>query len=312
MFQPTILITDTLFILPEHEKMIRDAGYEIERLATPTASEEELVRHIKGKVGYVLGGIEKVTDNVIEAADDLKAIAFTGADWRAIVPGYAKATERGIAIANAPGANASAVAEYTLTLILAMVRSIFEAGRTGTKKFETTPSLNQLTVGIIGMGKIGGKVARALKALGANEIIYFSREQKTDIEQESGAKFVNMEELISRSDVITLHASKEAGAGYIGKNELMKMKDGAILINCGFTGSVDKDALYEELKTGRIRAAQDDPMDKRFDSLPLFNWFNSNSHRAYNTFEAAKVASDMATQSLLNLLTTGTDQYRVN
>jgi len=68
MPKPSILITDTLFILPEHEQMIRDAGYEIERLATPTASEEELIRHIKGKVGYVLGGIEKVTDKVVEAA----------------------------------------------------------------------------------------------------------------------------------------------------------------------------------------------------------------------------------------------------
>ncbi len=312
MSKPTILITDTLFILPEHEKMLRDAGYELERLPTPTASEEELIKHIKGKVGYVLGGIEKVTDKVIEAADELKAIAFTGADWRAIMPGYAKATERGIAIANTPGANADAVAEYTIALILAMVRDVFEAGRTGIKKFETTPSLNQLTVGIFGMGRIGGKVARILKALGTKEILYFSREQKQDVEKVTGAKFVSIDELLSRSDVVTLHASKEAGAGYIGKNELAKMKNGAILINCGFTGSADNSALYDELKSGRLRAAQDDPIDERFNTLPLFNWFSSNSHRAYNTFEAAKTASDMSTQSLLNMLATGKDQYRVN
>ena len=312
MNKPAILVTDTLFILPEHEEMIRAAGYDIERLPTATASEEELIQHIKGKVGYVLGGIEKVTDKVIEAADELKAIAFTGADWRAIMPGHEKATAKSIAIANAPGANADAVAEYTIALILAMVRDLFEGGRTGTTKFRTTPSLNQLTVGIVGMGRIGGKVARILKVLGTKEILYFSREQKPEVEQETGAKFVNMDELLSRSDVITLHASKEACAGYIGKVELAKMRDNTILVNCGFTGSVDKDALYEELKSGRLRAVQDDPMDERFNNLSLSAWFNSNSHRAYNTFQAAKVASDMATRSLLNMLATGKDQYKVN
>src|SRR3989344_277275 len=193
-----------------------------------------------------------------------------------------------------------------------MVRDLFEGGRTGTTKFRTTPSLNQLTVGIVGMGRIGGKVARILKVLGTKEILYFSREQKPEVEQETGAKFVNMDELLSRSDVITFHASKEAGAGYIGKVELAKMRDNTILVNCGFTGSVDKDALYEELKSGRLRAVQDDPMDERFNNLSLSAWFNSNSHRAYNTFQAAKVASDMATRSLLNMLATGKDQYKVN
>src|SRR3989344_1800440 len=142
-----ILITDCLFIFPEHEKQLRDAGYEIERLNTPTASQEQLIERITGKVGYILGGVEKITDRVIDAADELKAIAFTGADWINFIPGHARATERGIAIANTPGANASAVSEYTITLLLAMIRDIFELGRTGKKKFETTRSLNQLTIG---------------------------------------------------------------------------------------------------------------------------------------------------------------------
>lgn len=307
-----ILITDTLFIFPEHEQQLTDAGYEIERLDTPTATEAQLIEHLQGKVGYVLGGIEKVTDSVIDAVHELKAIVFTGADWRNMIPGHVRATEKGIAIANAPGANAHAVAEYTITLILAMTRNIFELGRTGTKKFETANSLNQLTVGIVGMGTIGALVARALHALGAKEIIYYSREQKLEVEQATGATFVRMDELLERSDIVSLHASKEAGAGYMGKEQLAKMKDGALLINCGFTGGIDKDSLYEELLSGRIRAAQDDPMDERFDTLPLSVWFNSNSHMAYNTFEATKTASDMATESLLNLLATGMDKHKVN
>jgi D-3-phosphoglycerate dehydrogenase len=306
-----ILITDTLFIFPEHERMLADAGFEFERLPKPDATEEELVQAIKGKAGYILGGIESVTDKVIEAGDELKAIVFTGADWRYFIPGHELATKKGIALANAPGANRFAVAEYTMALMLAMTRNIFELGSTGTKKFETTRSLKGATVGIIGMGRIGAQVARILKPLGAN-IIYYSREQKPEIEQEVGARFVTLDELLSQSDVISMHASTEIGKGFIGKEQLAKIKDGALLINCGFTEGFDTDALYEELKTGRLRAAQDDPADERFTSLPRSVWFCSNSHTAYNTHEANKVASDMATQTILNLLKTGTDQYKVN
>lgn len=307
-----LLVTDSLFIFPEHVRRLEDAGYEVDRLDTPTASEEQLMEHLPGKAGYILGGVEKVTDKAIEAADQLKAIAFTGADWRNFIPGHEKATEQGIAIASTPGANAHAVSEYTMALMLAMTRNIFELGRTGATKFQTTHSLSELTVGIIGMGTIGSRVACLLKAHGAKQILYFSRESKPEVERETGALFVSMDELLTQSDIVTLHASKEAGEGYVGRDELSKMKDGALLINCGFTGGVDTDALYSELSSGRIRAAQDDPMDERFDSLPLSVWFNSNSHTAYNTHEANKKASDMAVTSLLNLLETGQDQYRVN
>ncbi len=194
-----ILITDSLFIFPEHEKQLLDAGYECERLDTPTATEEQLIENLKGKVGYILGGIEKVTDAVIESTDELKAIIFTGADWLNFIPGHELATKKGIAIANTPGANAYAVAEYTLTLILAMIRNILELGCTGDKKFETTRSLNQLTVGIIGMGNIGSLMARHLHSLGAKEIIYYSRQQKPEIEKETGARFVSMDELLAQS-----------------------------------------------------------------------------------------------------------------
>lgn len=307
-----ILVTDSLFIFPEHEKALQDAGYEVERLDKPEATEEELVVAVKGKVGYILGGVEQITDKVIEAADELKAIAFTGADWRHFVPGHTKATKNGVAISSTPGANTYAVAEFTLTLILAMTRNLFELGRTGTKKFQTVHSLNELAVGIVGMGHIGTRMAMILKSLGAKKILYYSRTRKPEVENETGAEFVEMDRLLRESDIVTLHVSKEIGTDFIGKDELSKMKDGTLLINCGFTGGVNKDALYEELKRGRIRAAQDDPIDDRFNSLPTSIWFSSNGHTAYNTHEANKTASDMATQSLLSLLSTGNDQYKVN
>lgn len=306
-----ILVTDSLFIGKEHEYLLNSAGYEIERLDTPLASEAELKEAIQGKVGYILGGIEKVTSEVIGSADTLKVIAFTGADWRQFIPGYETARNRGIAITNTPGANTGAVSEYTLALMLAMVRRLPELCGLGGMKFLTTNSLSNMTVGIVGMGRIGSRVAYLLKAFGVQKILYTSRTRKLNLEETLGITYCSLEELFKESDLITLHASKEAGAGFISATELGLMKDKAVIINCGFTGAIDADALFSELLTGRLRAAQDDPMDDRFQLLPVGNWLCSNSHTAFNTYQANRLASDMATQSIINILKGLTDPYMV-
>lgn len=308
----TILITDTLFIFPEHEQKLRDAGYEVERILKSVIPENELAQAVKGKIGYIMGGIEQVTDAVIDAADELKVIAFTGVDHTHWIPGADKATARGVAISNTPGANTFAVAEYTVAVILAMTRELFDLGRTGTAKFKTTRSLKELTVGIIGMGNIGSKVTQILHDMGAKEIVYNSRHQKPEIEKSAEARFMNMDEVLAVSDIVTLHASKEIGEGFVGRRELALMKDSSLIVNCGFIGAIDLGALYDELKSGRLRAAEDDAGDERLNNLPLSTWYASNAHTAYNTHEANKTASDMAVDSLLNLLATGEDQYRVN
>lgn len=307
-----ILVTDSLFIFEEHERLITDAGYRVVRLDTPEATEAQLIGAIRGKVGYILGGIEKVTQPVIDAAHDLRGIAFTGVDCKAFIPALGAATERGIVVTATPGANTYAVAEYTVTIMLAMVRNIFELGRTGTKTFLTTRSLNELTVGIVGMGAIGTKVTEMLCGLGVKKIIYYTRTRKPEVELKYGAEYVSLDELLAQADIVSLHVPKDMGNGFIGKNELARMKDGALIVNCGFMGGVDFDALYAELQTGRLRAIEDGPADSRFSTLPLSVWYSSNAHTAYNTYEANKKASDMATQSLLNVLNTGTDSYRVN
>lgn len=308
-----ILITDSLFIFPEHEQRLRDVGFELTRLDKPQATEAELIEAIKGKHGYILGGIEHVTDMVIESGDILEAICFTGSDWRHFIPGHELATQKGIRITNCPGANAHAVAEYTISLMLGMTREIFDLGRTGTKTFKTTKTLQGSTVGIVGMGHIGEKVARILKTFGVKEILYFSRTRKEELEKELGIKYVSMEELLKSSHIVSLHTSKQAGKGYFSKEYLATMQDGALLVDCSFKGATDMEALYEELSKGRLRAAFDDgePFDK-FKELPLSTWYISNGPTAYNTTYANQLASDMATESIIALLTTGTDQYQVN
>ncbi len=308
----TVLVTDSLYINEPHVQALQQAGLTVERLDTPSASEEELIAAIAGKVGYILGGTELVTPAVIAAANELKAIVYAGTDWQDFIPGYGQATERGILIANAPGANAYSVAEYTLTLLLMMLRRPLELGSTGTSTFITTGSVVDARIGIIGMGRIGELVARMLVALGASDVVYWSRQAKPHLHEELGLRFMPLEEIAETADVITTHTPNSAGE-LLTEALLKTTKKGVVLINTGAESTYNKDGLYTLLANQTARAAFDFPIEEhRYDQLTAETWFYSNASTAYNTFEAAQLASDMATQSLLNLLTTGQDDYRVN
>lgn len=301
-----ILVTDSLFIFDEHVKKLEDAGYEVERLDKPEATEAELCEAVKGKVGYILGGIEKITDKVIESADELKAIAFTGTDYAGFIPGYELATKKGIAIADAPAANAFAVAEFALAVALAMERNLFELGRTGEKTFQTTGSFRKSTIGVIGSGNIGGKIINFSKALEPARVAYYSRTKKDDID----ADFVDLDELVKSCDIIFAAVPKAAGK-LLSTEQFEQMKPSALIISISET--LDYDAALPYLKEGKIRAAIDWPSPSpEFKDLPLSVWFNTNDHTAYNTHEANQTGSDMAVESLLNMLAGNKDQYQVN
>ncbi|HIA54972.1 MAG TPA: hypothetical protein EYN91_23300 [Candidatus Melainabacteria bacterium] len=307
-----VLVTDSLFIFQEHIDKLEAANCTVERLDKPAASEEELIEAIKGKHGYILGGIEHVTDKIIAAADCLEALVFTGTDWLHFVPGHEEATKRGIAVSNCPGANAIAVAEFAVTLMLAMQRNIFALGRTGDKSFQTCKSLLGARIGIIGLGTIGTAVARMLKGLGATDISYWSKRRKPKLEKEIGIQYKELHDLLRHSDVISLHASKAAGAGYIGAKELALLPDGALIIDTSFHGAVDKESLFSELHKKRLRAAMDHLPGDDFKTLPADTFFYSNESTAYNTFDANKRASDIATSSMINLLCGKADKFVVN
>ena len=307
-----VLVTDSLFIFQEHIDQLEAANFTVERLDKPAASEEELIEAVKGKHGYILGGIEHVTDKVIAAADCLEALVFTGTDWLHFVPGHAEATRKGIALSNCPGANASAVAEFTLALMLSMKRNLFELGRTGGKSFQTCHSLLAPRVGIIGLGTIGATVARMLKGIGVADVSYYSKQRKPNIEKEIGIKYMELNDLLKHCDVVSLHASKAAGAGYIGGKELAQLPDGALIIDTSFHGAIDCDALFAELSRKRLRAAADHLPREDFKSLPLEVFYYSNSSTAYNTSDANQKASDIATSSMINLLSGKADRHVVN
>jgi phosphoglycerate dehydrogenase-like enzyme len=309
----TILITDSLFIHKEHEGKIRAAGYEIERLDKPKASEEELIAAIKGKVGYILGGIEEVTEKVIDAANELKVIVFTGIGYKNFIPAWEYATKKGIAIANAPDGPTHAVAEWAVIMALAMNRGIFDLGRAGQKDFMTTKGIEGQNVGIIGLGRIGKQIAEMIKPFRPASLSYYSKHRHEDSEASLGVAYKELNALLGESDIVFVCVSEDAGKDFIGQKELAAIKDGTLLVSFMTEGIINDDALLKELTSGRLRAASDHPgKSEEFKKLPLGTWYCSNASSAFNTTSALKLTSDMATNSLLNILETGEDKNLVN
>ena len=306
-----ILITDTLFIGDEHVKQIEAAGYEVERIEKADATEDELIQAIKGKVGYVLGGIEKVTDKVIEAADQLKVIAFTGADWKALITGWEKAGEKGIKISNAPGANSPAVAEFALAMTLVMQRNLLELGRTGDVQSQTAETIQGATIGVIGAGHIGSKIIKMLSNFAPSRVLYHTREKYPGVESD-GAEYADLDKLLTTSDIIIIAAPGTAGT-LLDKRAIESLKDNALIVSISPRNLIDFDTLLTRLQKGTLRAAIDWPAPSEdYSKLPLHTFYYTNNHTAYNTKAVIKICSDMGTKSLLNLLKTGEDKYRVN
>lgn len=308
----SILVTDSLFIFPEHEQQLKDAGYEVARLDKPEASEEELCEAVKGKVGYILGGIEKVTDTVIDAADQLEAIVFTGIGYKGMIPGWKRATEKGIAIGNVPDGPTQSVAEWSIAAALIMTRGFLELARTGDKQFLTTTGLEGQVVGIIALGRIGGRIAEMVQPFRPKEVLYYSTHRHEDKEQTLGLTYGEMDEVLREADVVFLCVTDDVDKPFFARKQFDQMKQGALLVSFMHTGIIDPDALFETLKSGKIRAISDYPMDDRFEGFPLSTWYSFNISNAFNTLAMLKLTSDRATQCLLNLLATGKDEERVN
>ncbi len=310
--KPKILVTDSLFIFDEHVKKLEAAGYEVERLDKPEATEEELCKAVKSKVGYVLGGIEKVTDKVIDAADELKAIVFTGIGYKSFIPAWEFATKKNIAIGNVPDGPTQPVAEWSVAAALVMNRGLFELAAPDGKTFLTTSGLEGQTIGIIALGRIGGRIAEMVQPFRPATTLYYSTHRHEDKEKSLGLKFTELDTLLQKSDVVFLCVPDEVGHNFFTADHFANMKDGALLVSFMHSNIIDVGALYGALKGGKIRAISDYPMDERFNKFPQSTFYSFKASNAFNTQQSLKFTSDKATQALINLLSTGKDENRVN
>lgn len=264
---------------------------------------EELKKIIGEYDGLVTRSQTQVTSDIIEAATNLKVIGRAGVGVDNIdIPA---ATAHGIVVVNAPDSNTVAAAEHTIGMMLGMTRFIPQAhnsiqeGKWDRKSF-TGIQLQYKTVGIIGIGHVGGRVAKRLAAMEMNVLAYDPYVSEA-YAKNLGVEQVDFETLLERSDYITIHTplTKET-RDMINAESIAKMKDGVRLVNCARGECFDIEAVAEGLKSGKIAGAAIDvypnePLTK--DNNPFLGMFNvvQTAHLGASTIEAqVGVAVDVA------------------
>ena len=255
-----ILITGRL--ADQAKQLLTDEGFEIVQYGhRDLINENDLVEALSGVYGYILGGDEIVSENVIKQTNNLKVISFLGIGYQTFIDAHA-AKQKGIFVTNTPGANKQSVAEMAIGLLLSAQRQIVNLDqkiRDGVWQSYQSTELKGKTIGIIGMGEIGKCVAH-IASLGFNmNVLYNSRRRYEDVEQKLNAKFVSKEELCKLSDYITLHISYDpknpVTASYIDEKSIKLMKPTAIIINTARPETIDGHALYEALSNNKISCA---------------------------------------------------------
>lgn len=219
------------------------------------ANHQELLNKIKHAT-IVLGWVQnKFNKQMIDAGPKLKIIATASAGVNHIDQEYAKM--KGIIVLNAPGCNSRAVAEFTVGLMLSLIRRIpssFEDVKRGNwRPLEFTGyELENKTMGLVGFGKIPKTVAQIAKGFGVRCIAYDPYLTKKDIE-DFGAKSVTLEELMEGSDIISLHTplSRET-QNLIGEKQIERMRNGVYIINTSRGEIVDDTAMINSLRKGKI------------------------------------------------------------
>lgn len=230
------------------------------------------------------------------------------------------ATHKGIAVMNTPGANAAAVAEHTLGLMLVLARHLcradagMHAGKWEKKSLQGT-ELRGKTLGIVGLGKVGLEVAKRARAFGM-ELVAHDPFVAASVVRELRIRMGTLEELYAASDYITLHVGlTQQTAGMINRDSLAKMKAGARLVNCARGELIDEAALAEALRSGHVSGAALDVFaeepPKESELLKLPNVI-ATPHIAGSTHEAQENVGVQIAMQVSEYLKSGVIQNAVN
>ena len=238
------------------DPVFADTGFEIAyREGTSGWPDEETRDKLAGIDGLLAGG-EWITEKNLARADRLKIVARNGVGYDRV--NLNDCTARGIVVTNTPGVMANAVADLTLALVLATVRHVVTGDRTvkaGSYKIPVGEDLSVMTLGLLGCGRIGAEVVRRALGFGLEVVVY---DPWVDVARiaEIGARSVSREELLTSSDIISLHLplTKESAA-IVDGNFLMGMKQGSFLINTARGGLVDEAELMAALSSGHLAGA---------------------------------------------------------
>jgi D-3-phosphoglycerate dehydrogenase len=253
---PRVLVSDKLS--PTAVQIFKDRGVEVDYLPDLGKDKEKLLEAIPQYDGLAVRSATKVTEKLINAAENLKVVGRAGIGVDNV--DLPAASRRGIIVMNTPFGNSITTAEHAIAMLFSVARQIPEANAsTHAGKWEKNRFLGTeitgKTLGIIGCGNIGSIVAMRGVGLRMHVIAYdpFLRDQRA---AELGVEKVELDELFQRSDFITLHTPlTDKTRNVINAKAIAKMKDGVRIINCARGGLVNEADLVDALKSGKVAGA---------------------------------------------------------
>ncbi len=311
---PTVIFADKFYMTDEAIKNIERFGKVI---TVDCETEDEMVKmlqEVKPKV--IISEYFKISLPIIDSSPNLRGIIVWGVGYDHI--DVNDASERGILVANTRGSNAESVAEHIFALILGLSRKLIQTDifvrngswvsreETGIPQELVAEDLYGKTIGIIGLGAVGTRVARiglgfGMRVLGYDP--YINAKEAT----ERSVELTNLETLLKESDYVTLHVVlNEETRGMIGEKELGLMKQNAYLINSSRGPVIDEEALIQVLRQKRISGAGldvfvNEPIDPANPLLKLENVIVS-PHVAGNSQDALDATSLVVSQETTRIL----------
>ncbi|MCR4676548.1 MAG: hydroxyacid dehydrogenase [Sphaerochaetaceae bacterium] len=248
-------------VIRELARPIEEMGHSFTYYDTKTTDKEELKKRSHGQ-DVVMIANNPYPAEVVEASDELKmlAVAFTGIDH----VGLGACKDKGVMVCNCAGYSDVCVSEQVIGMAISLMRKFPVCDETvrngGTNAGLAGTEIAGKRVGLIGCGNIGKMTARLFLAFGA-EVVAYARTKRAEVEA-MGVKYVSLEELLSTSDIVSLHTPNNASTkGMIDRKAISLMKESAYFINCARGPIVDNRALSEALNEGKIAGAAIDVFD---------------------------------------------------
>lgn len=257
-------------IHPTGQRMLEEAGFQVDLETIP---QDELPDKLNEYDAIIVRSATKIRKDLIDQCPNLKVIARGGVGMDNIDVDYARS--KGLTVINTPAASSRSVAELVFGHILSLARFIHlcnrempENGNVAFKKLKKAFSggneLYGKTLGVIGLGRIGRESAQigiglGMKVLGTDPMVeevelsvalHPSYDKKVSVKVAT----VGLDELLSQSDVITMHVPG-SGAALLGPDQIAQLKKGVILVNAARGGVIDEDALLEALDSGHVAGA---------------------------------------------------------
>ncbi|NOZ20398.1 MAG: phosphoglycerate dehydrogenase, partial [Planctomycetes bacterium] len=310
-----VLVCDTL---PEQAfEILKQAKIDV--VYKTGMAPEELKAEIQSADGVIIRSATKLTADVIEAAESLRAVCRAGVGIDNV--DVTAATKRGVIVMNTPGGNTRSTAEHTIAMLLSLSRNIPQAnaslrdGKWDKKSFKGT-QVAEKVLGIIGLGRVGYDVARCavgldMKVIGFDPFI--DRQKAHDLGVELVA---DPKDIYPRADYITVHTPMTPETeGMIGEKEFAMMKKGVRILNCARGGIIDEAALYDAIRSGQVAGAaldvfiEEPPTDRRLVELPQVV---CTPHLAASTEEAQIMVAEQAAAQLADALLDRGVRHAVN